>query len=303
MNTEKILITGGTSTVGQHLKKYLPNAIYLSSNCGDLTSQHQVEYLLDLHRPDIVIHLAALVGGIIDNINNPIEYYETNNLMNLNIVRESYNKGVKKFIGILSTCIYPDKLSDDLYPLKECNIYNGIPAKTNEGYAYAKRMLGFQLELYKKYNEVDYSYIAPCNLYSEYDKFDISKSHYVTSLLNKIKNAELTNQSNITLMGTGTPIRQFMYADDLAKIIALSIEKNIYENFNMAPNESLTIKEIAEVAIENINPHIKINFDESYPNGQHRKDVSNEKFKSLFPDFTFTSLKSGVKLVYDKISK
>lgn len=303
MKTEKILVTGGTSTVAQHLKKYLPDAVYISSSCCDLTSQYQVEYMLDTYTPDIIIHLAALVGGILDNINNPLEYYENNNLMNLNIVRGSYNKEIKKFIGILSTCIYPDRLSDDSYPLKECDIYNGIPAKTNEGYAYAKRMLGFHLDLYKKHRGVDYSYITPCNLYSEYDKFDISKSHYVTSLLNKIKNAELSNNLDITLMGDGTPIRQFMYADDLAKIIALSIEKNIYENFNMAPDETLTIKEIAEVAIESINPNIKLNFDESYPNGQYRKDVSNEKFKSLFPDFAFTSLKSGVKLVYDKISK
>jgi GDP-L-fucose synthase len=303
MITDKILITGGTSTVGQHLKKYLPDAIYLSSDCCDLTSQYQVEYILDTNRPNIVIHLAALVGGIMDNINNPIEYYETNNLMNLNIVRGCYDKGVKKFIGILSTCIYPDKLPDSSYPLKEHDIYNGIPTKTNEGYAYAKRMLGFQLELYKKHRGVDYSYITPCNLYSEYDKFDIAKSHYVTSLLNKIKAAELADQSEIVLMGNGEPLRQFMYADDLAKIIALSIKKNIYENFNMAPEETLTIKEIAELTVKHINPNIDIKFDESYPNGQYRKDVSNEKFKLLFPDFTFTSLERGVKLVYDKISK
>jgi GDP-L-fucose synthase len=117
MKNQKILITGGSGTVGKHLKKYLPDAIYLSSCDCDLTSQYQVDYTLDLHQPDVIIHLAAVVGGILDNIQNPISYYEYNNLMNLNIVRASYNAGIKKFIGLLSTCIYPDKLPDELSPL------------------------------------------------------------------------------------------------------------------------------------------------------------------------------------------
>lgn len=297
-----ILVTGGSGSVGRHLRKYLPDAVYLSSNDCDLLSQYQLSYTFDAIKPHTVIHLAAIVGGLKDNLARPIEFYEDNNLMNLNLIRQCYQSGVKNVLGILSTCIYPDNLSEDQYPLREEILFNSPPSDSNAGYAYSKRMMALHLDLYKKHKGLNYGYLIPSNLYSEYDKSDPDKSHFVTSLLHKLKAAEKSGHTSIQLLGSGLPTRQFMYSDDLARAIAITVESGIYDNCNVCIDENYTIKEIAEMAIRENNLTLDITFDGG-ADGQMRKEASNQKFKSLYPDFEFTPLSKGLKIVYDKISK
>lgn len=296
----KIVVTGGSGMVGRSLEDILPNAIYLSSNDYDLTNLKHVNNLFFDHEPEIVIHLAAKVGGIIDNINKPYDYFYDNIQMNTNLVDGAAQYGTKRFIGILSTCIYPDV--NNRYPMEETDLHSGAPTKTNFSYGYAKRALAVQIDAMNQQYGTNYQYLIPCNLYGEYDKWG-ENSHFVAALLKKIILAERNKNHKLELFGTGKPLRQFMYARDFAQIIKQCLDNEIYDSFNVAPNENLSIKEIAEIALNVINPkHIKeVVFDPNMPDGQYRKDVSNDKLKVLFPDFKFTKLSDGILKTYNYI--
>jgi GDP-L-fucose synthase len=301
----KIVVTGGSGLVGKYLKKYLPEAVYLSSKDFDLTTEDGVKRMYLKYKPDVVIHLAAKVGGIMDNINKPAEYFTENVLMNTLLVDYAKKMNVKRFVGILSTCIFPDVM--ETYPMKEEDLHLGPPALTNFSYGYAKRTLAVQIDSYNKQYGTRYQYLTPCNLYGVGDKDDESNSHFITALVKKIFDAKQNNEKSITLFGDGSPLRQFMFADDFAKIIYSVITENIYNSFNVSGNENFTIKQMAEIAIQSCNAqHLEIKWDSSKPNGQHRKDVSIEKLKSLLPNLSPLSLSEGIKLVYknyyDKIS-
>jgi GDP-L-fucose synthase len=303
---EKILVTGGSGLVGSYLKKYLPNAIYLSSKDFDLTTEDGVKHMYLKHNPDIVIHLAAKVGGILDNINKPAEYYTQNVMMNTLLIDYAKKLNVKRFIGVLSTCIFPDVM--ETYPMKEEDLHLGPPTITNFSYGYAKRSMAVQIDAYNKQYGTKYQYLTPCNLYGVGDKDHESNSHFITALVKKIFDAKQNNEDSITLYGNGTPLRQFMFAEDFAKVIYEIITNDVYENFNVAGEENLSIKEMANIALQSCGAeHLKIKWDTDKPNGQHRKDVSTEKLKSLLPDFSPLKLSEGIKMVYnsyhDKISK
>ena len=294
----KILVTGGTGLVGKHLQEKLPNAFYLSSKDCDLTNINQVKELISSYKPDIVVHLAARVGGIQDNIKYPADYFDDNILINTNIVKVCKDHNVKRFIGILSTCIYPSVVKN--YPMTEEDLFIGPPPPSNFSYGYAKRCLAVQIDAYNKQFGTKYNYLIPCNLYGDYDNLhDESKMHFITALLNKIKN---TKNNKLNLLGTGKPLRQFMYASDLANIIRLVIDNDITENFNVAPDFNYSIDEMARIALEVTENDYEIIYDRPDLDGQFRKDVSNKKLLKIFPDFTFTGSKEGLKQVYDKIS-
>jgi GDP-L-fucose synthase len=305
MENKKILVTGGSGLVGKYLNKILPEAIYLSSSDYDLTTEDGVKRMFLKHKPEVVVHLAARVGGIIDNINHPAEYFTQNVLMNTLLIEYSRIFNVKKFIGVLSTCIYPDTAKK--YPMDESMLHEGPPTLTNFSYGYSKRSMGAQIDAYNLQYKLNYQYLIPCNLYGIEDKDDENKSHFIASLIKKINYAKNNNSDNITLFGDGTPLRQFMYAGDFAEIIKQVVEKDIYESFNVATEENLSIKQMAQIALNVTgNENIEITWNKDIPNGQFRKDVSIDKFKNLFPNFEFTPLSKGIKLVYnsyyDKVS-
>jgi len=304
MKNKKILVTGGSGLVGNYLKKIIPDAIYITSKDYNLTKESDVQKMFIDHNPDTIIHLAARVGGIIDNINHPAEYFTENVLMNTLLIEYSYRNNVKQFLGILSTCIYPDTVES--YPLKESDLHSGPPTLTNFSYGYSKRCMAVQIDSYNQQYNTKYNYLIPCNLYGDNDKNDINKSHFVTALITKIYEANKNNVDYITLFGDGTPLRQFLHANDLAKIIKLVIDNNITESFNVATYENYSIKEIADIALKSCDStNLTIKFDTTKPNGQYRKDVSIEKLKSLFPQYLPISLSEGIKDIYntyDKIS-
>lgn len=295
---EKILITGGSGMVGRSLREIMPNAIYLSSKDCDLTNPIEIENLIKKNKPDIIVHLAAKVGGIIDNINKPAEYFDDNVIMNTLLLKTAYKYNVQKFIGILSTCIYPDTV--DEYPMTEEMLHIGAPTHTNFSYGYAKRCLAVQIDAYNKQYGTKYQYITPCNLYGVYDKFD-ERSHFVAALIKKISEAKEKGDKHITLFGSGKPLRQFMNAKDLATIIFDIIDKDISGNFNVSTTENISIDTISRIALKALDcEYMGIEYDSTKPDGQYRKDVDTSKFIELFPDFKFTSLEEGIREVYQK---
>ena len=297
----KILVTGGSGMVGKSLKKILPEATYLSSKECDLKNEEEVKSLMNNNEFDAVIHLAAKVGGIIDNINKPDDYFVDNIQMNTNIVKWSRITGVKRFIGILSTCIYPDKVIS--YPMTEDMLHQGPPTPTNFSYGYAKRCLAVQIDACNKQYGTKYQYLTPCNLYGENDKFG-DNSHFIAALVKKIVKMKKDGNSTLELFGTGKPLRQFMHSDDLAWVIKECLDKNIYESFNVATEENLSIREMVDIALKSCNlKNTQLVFDKTKPDGQYRKDVSIEKLKGLLPNFQTLSLNKGIKKVYDKISE
>lgn len=291
-----IVVTGGSGMVGKSLKKIIPEAIYLSSKDYDLTSERGVASMYSELKPDVVIHLAAKVGGIIDNINKPSTYFTDNVLMNTLLVEYARFNNVKRFIGVLSTCIYPDVAES--YPMSESMLHLGPPTPTNFSYGYAKRCLAVQIDACNKEYGTNYQYLTPCNLYGEHDKFG-ENSHFVAALIKKIHQAKSTNEDKITLFGTGTPLRQFMHSNDFARVIKKCIDEEVYDSFNVATEQNLSIDDIARTAIRACGATgLKIEYDSTKPDGQFRKDVSIEKIKSIFPDFKPTRLFHGIGSTY-----
>ena len=296
---KKILVTGGTGLVGTYLKKILPEATYVSSKDYNLLDKKDVQRMFSDIKPRKIIHLAARVGGVHHNIQEPVKYFEENLLMNTFVLQESFLNKVESFLGMLSSCIYPNDVKN--YPIKEENLLEGAPHQDLFSYSYAKRCLAIQIDAYNKKYNTKYNYLIPCNLYGEYDKFDPIEGHFVGALIEKIINAKKSRSKSIEIFGDGTPYRQFMHARDLAQIIKMTILKNIFLSFNVATEENYTIKKIVEIALEACNiQNLNIYFDKSKPNGQLRKDIDITNLKKLFPDFTPINLIDGIKEIYNK---
>ena len=293
----KMLVTGGTGLVGRYLKKILPDATYVSSSDYNLLDQDDIRHMFRDIQPNTIIHLAARVGGVHHNILEPVKYFEENILMNTLIIRETYRNNVNSFLGILSSCIYPNEI--DQYPINEKKLFEGAPHQDLFSYAYAKRCMAIQIEAYNSKHNTNYNYLVPCNLYGEFDKFGEIEGHFVGALIQKIYNAKKNKKKFITLFGDGSPFRQFMHAKDLAEIIKLTITKKIKKSFNVATEENYTVKKIADITLEACDAnHLQINFDTSKPNGQLRKDIDISIMKSLFPDFKPIKLHEGIRQVY-----
>jgi len=294
----KILVTGGSGLVGKYLQQFT-DGIFISSKDYDLTNETDVVRMFLTHKPDVVIHLAAKVGGIMENINYPFDYYEQNLLMNTHMIKWSRECKVKKFVGVLSSCIFPD--FSDHYPMLEEDLHQGMPTATNFGYGYAKRVMGVHIDIARKQG-LNYSYIIPSNLYGEFEHGDANKKHFVGALLEKIYQANKNGDDHITLFGDGTPSRQFTYAKDVAEILDLITIYDVKENLNVTVPENLTIDQMARLALEATNStHLEIRYDSSKPNGQIRKDISAEKLLNKFPNYEFTPYVEGIKQTYNTL--
>ena len=294
-----ILITGGTGLVGKYLQQYIKDGIYLGSRDYDLTKEDQVIAMYEKYRPSVVIHLAAKVGGIMDNIAYPFEYYEDNLLMNTYMVKYARLFKIDKFVGALSSCIYPDVVKR--YPLKEQDLHKDLPNANNFGYGYAKRVLGCHIDIAKKQG-LNYSYIIPSNLYGEFEHGDVSRKHFVGALLEKIHVAKQQANDSITLFGDGTPLRQFTFAKDIAEILDLIIRDDIRENLNVSTPSNFSIDFMAREALEATDSQdIRIIYDTSKPNGQMRKDIDTAKFKNIFSNYEFTPYIKGIKQTYNTL--
>ena len=272
---------------------------YVSSKDYNLLKEPEVKKMFNDIKPRTVIHLAALVGGVHHNIEEPVRYFEENILMNTLVLRESFKNKVLRFTGILSSCIYPDNVID--FPIREDKLFDGAPHKDLFSYSYAKRSLAIQVDMYNKKYFTKYNYLIPCNLYGEYDKFDSIKGHFVGALIQKIIDAKKNGTKTITLFGDGTPYRQFMHAKDLARLIKEMILTDKFYNMNIATEENYPINKIANIALDVLGLNdFKIRYDKTKPNGQFRKDIDISIMKKCFPFFEPIKLREGIKEIFNK---
>lgn len=290
----KVLVTGGTGFLGKRLSLVKPDWIYVSSSECDLRSYDSTKDLLNSYKPDAVLHLAGRVGGIKDNKENQAVFFDDNVLMNTNVIRASNEVGIERVLSSLSTCAFPNEV--DRYPFVEEDLFEGPPAKTNFSYGFSKRMLHVQSMSYREQYGRNYSTFCPSNLYGPGDHYDSEKSHFVPAIISKV--ARSFDGDTIELWGTGKPLRQQLYVDDLCLIIPILLEKhNTDSPLIVAPPENLSILEMAEKVVAYSEKRVKLIFNGKL-DGQLRKDGSNKRMMNLVNDFKFTSFDKGVKKAY-----
>ena len=294
-----ILVTGGTGFIGKRLRHHYGEWKYLSSKDCDLSDYKSVKTLFSDLKPDAIIHLAGKVGGIKDNAENQAQYYYINTQINTNVIQAAYESGINRVLSSLSTCAFPNEVKR--YPFIEENIFDGPPAATNFSYGYTKRALHVQTLSYRKQYGLNYSTFCPSNVYGPGDYFDTEKSHFVPALLSKLYLAEDGQQ--IELWGTGEPLRQQLYVEDLVRIIPMLLEKHNTEiPLIVAPNENLSIKQMTEIACDILKKNITISYNGEL-DGQYRKDGSNDKLLKLIGNFEFTSFRNGINKTYNWLSE
>lgn len=293
----KLLITGGNGLVGKALQEQLKLSDYTiyipSSKECNLEDFHQTFSYINKRKPDFIIHLAANVGGLYKNLNQKVEMFEKNMLINMNILKCSHLCQVKKVVSCLSTCIFPD---DTIYPINESMLHNGPPHFSNDAYAYAKRMLEIQSKIYNEQYNTNFICVIPTNIYGPNDNFSLKEGHVIPSLIHQCFLAKKENK-NFVVKGTGKPLRQFIYSYDVAKLILW-----ILENYKEKESIILSVSEKDEISIKNIATEIAknfdyenfIEFDSSHSDGQYKKTADNSKLQSYLPSFEFTSIQSGI---------
>ena len=277
------------------LKKFKPSWIYVGSKDADLRNYNETQALFEKYKPKLVIHLAARVCGLFGNLNYPTQMYEDNSLININVLRCAYEHNTSQVISALSTCIFPDGIKT---PITESDIHKGPPHPSNEGYAYSKRMLECQTRQYNKQYNTNYKCVIPVNLYGPGDTYDEKNSHVIPSIIQKIQKKP---DSDLHLMGTGNPLRQFMFSEDFAKIIIRLIDVDFFDNVIICPplNQEYSIKEIAETIGNVMKFQHNIIFENNAANdGQYRKTASPKRLFELIGDFQFTPLDEALNITY-----
>lgn len=288
----KIMVTGGEGLVGSSLKRLGEETqhqiVTVSRKDADLTDRNQVNSLFKKHRPDYVIHAAARVGGIGRNLETPANQFTENILMNTHVIDAAYQHGVKKLIAYSSVCAFPS----DLNVLSENKLQDGPPYPAHGAYAYSKRMVDVQIEAYRKQYGVQYCSIIPGNIFGENDNFNLKDGHVVPSLIHKAYLAK-KNGTPLSVWGDGTPLREFIYVDDLSRVcLSLLDIDNIPQKLLVSGTE-FSIKQIVEL-VAKFSGVEKIEWDSSKPNGQLRRPTDKTLFKQYFPDSITTSVELSI---------
>lgn len=286
----KILVTGGYGLVGSEFNK--DNFIPLSSSEADLRIKSEVDKVLETITFDGIIHCAAKVGGVGGNMNYKGEFFYDNIMMNTNVIESARQHDIKNLVCFLSTCVFPDSVE---YPLTEKKIHLGPPHFSNDAYAYAKRMADVQIRAYKEQYGLNYKSVIPTNIYGPNDNYDIVNGHVIPSLIHKCFLAR-ENKTDFTIWGTGTPLREFIFSRDVAKLTEWVLD-NYEENepIILSTSEEISIKEVVGIITELMNFKRNVKWDSSKPDGQFKKPSDNSKIKNYLPDFKFTPLYDGLK--------
>lgn len=301
MNKEtKIYIAGHNGMVGSAIWRNLTskgfhNLVGLNSKELNLCNQQAVEYFFDDIRPEIVIDAAARVGGILANNNFPYQFLMENLLIQNNLIDASHRFGVKKFVFLGSSCIYP-KLAPQ--PLKEEYLLTSELEPTNEWYAIAKITGVKACEALQKQFGKNFISLMPTNLYGSHDNFDLNSSHVLPAMIRKFHEAKTSNNSPVILWGTGTPMREFLHVNDMADAVVFALENSLTENlYNIGTGIDITIKELAQLIQKTVGHTGEIKWDNSKPDGTPRKLMDVSKMSNAGWNAKI-NLEEGIKNTY-----
>jgi len=298
---EKIIILGGNGLVGSAFdfgKK-------ITRKDADLTDLQDVISLIEREKPTWVINCAGFVGGVQANMDYKFNFFKENILINLNVIEACMHLKVPNVISFLSTCIFPDKVAR-LQPLEEEHLHEGEPHSSNYPYAYAKRMIDVLSRIAREQG-FNYSCIIPTNIYGFHDNYNLEKSHIIPALIRKFYNAysevQKTGENQVVeIWGTGKPLREFIYANDIPKVVRYIIDNDVKfdnvilssfkgANINMVVN---AVNDIFKSKHKDIANKVTFEFNTSKPDGQFAKITKPNKFKSLFP-IELTPMEEGLK--------
>ena len=294
LKNKRITITGGNGFLGRHLVAKLKERgckdIFIPLiEDYDLVNMNEVKQLYSNAKPNIVIHLAAKVGGIGANLDNPGKFFYDNLMMGIQMMEIGRQVGIEKFVALGTICAYPKFTS---IPFKEENLWNGYPEETNAPYGLAKKMLLVQSQAYRQQYGFNSIFLLLVNLYGPGDNFDPNSSHVIPALIKKC----IDVKSQITVWGTGKPTREFLYVEDAAEAIILATEKyNKSEPVNLGAGFEISIKELVKLIVKLTGFRGKIVWDKTKPDGQPRRCLDITKAKKEFGFRATTGFEEGLK--------
>lgn len=298
LKNKKILVTGGAGFLGSFvvhrlLKSGCPRIFVPRSKDYDLVNIDAVKQLYFDAKPEIVIHLAARVGGISANRDNPGKFFYDNLMMGVQMIEVGRQTGIEKFVALGTICSYP-KFTD--IPFKEDDLWNGYPEETNAPYGLAKKMLLVQSQAYRQQYGFNSIFLLPVNLYGPGDNFDLNSSHVIPALIRKCVEAVKKRKKEIVVWGTGNPTREFLYVDDCAKAIILAAEKyDKIDPVNIGMGCEILIKDLASLIARLTGFKGRIVFDKTKPDGQPRRRLDTKRAEREFGFKSKMSLEGGLK--------
>lgn len=295
---KRVTVTGGGGFLGQFVVEKLreqgAHEIFVPrSKTYDLREHAAVKRLLEDAQPQIIIHMAAVVGGIGANRAHPAEFFYDNMTMGVHLMHEAWRSGVEKFVTIGTVCAYP-KFTP--VPFREESLWEGYPEETNAPYGLAKKMLLVQGQAYHQQYGFSAIYLLPTNLYGPRDNFDLESSHVIPALIRKCVEAKQRGDTEIIAWGSGSPTREFLYVEDAAEGIVLAAERyNGSEPVNLGSGMEISIKDLVETIARLVGFEGRIVWDASQPDGQPRRSLDTSRAKAYFGFEAHTSFEEGLR--------